>query len=119
MGALLCSAGYLAVVLILESTCVPPLRSPANYGQFGLLLISSAFFGLLVGASFALIPYTRFVLWMPFFVVITLTATSGNIAAHFDPTEVTCTAMLMVGALIVALAFLTSSMLARYDLRST
>ena len=119
VGAILCSVGYLAVIFILESAFVPPLHSPANYGQFGFLLIIFGFFGLFFGASFALIPYTRFLLWLPIFAIIALVTTSGDVAAHFDATEVTCTAMLVIGALIVALALLTSIVLSRLDRRTT
>jgi hypothetical protein len=119
VGAILCSVGYLAVIFVLETAFVPPLHSPENYGQFGFLLIIFGFFGLFFGASFALIPYTRFLLWLPVFAIISLVATSGDVAAYFDPTEVTCTAMLVVGALIVAFAFVTSAVISRLDRRTT
>ena len=118
VGAMLCSFGYLAVIFVLESAFVPPLHSPENYGQFGLLLIIFGFFGLFFGASFALIPYTRFLLWLLVFAVITLVTTSGDVAANFDPTEVTCTAMLVVGAMIVVVALVTSVVISRLARRT-
>jgi hypothetical protein len=111
IGAVLCSIGYLGIILLLETAFVPPLHSPANYGQFGFLLIYTGFFGLFYGATFGLLPYTRFLLWVPAFLLITYFAMSGEIATHFDATEVTCAAMIIVGIVIVALAAATSAVL--------
>ncbi len=115
VGAVLCSVGYLAVIFLLESAFVPPLHSPENYGQFGFLLIVFGFLGLFYGASFALLPYSRFLLWLPAFLLISVFALSGDIAKHFDATEVTCTAMIIVGAQIVILALLTSTIVRRLE----
>ena len=70
IGVFLCSVGYLGTIIVLESTIVPPLHSPPNYGQLGVLLILFGFFGLLYGASFGIIPYTRFFLWLLAFLLI-------------------------------------------------
>lgn len=113
IGAILCSVGYFGIIIILETAFVPPLHSPANYGQFGFLLVLFGFFGLLYGASFGLIPYTRFFLWVPSFLLISYLAISGEIATNFDVTEVTCTAMIILGIIIVALAAATSFFLQR------
>ena len=99
---------------------MPPLHSPENYGQFGFLLICFGFFGLFYGASFGLIPYTRFVLWLPAFILLTLAiGACGDLAATFDAIEVTCSAMIVVGGLIVFLAFLTSAAIRRLEYRTT
>jgi hypothetical protein len=115
IGAILCSVGYFGIIIMLETAFVPPLHSPANYGQFGFLLVLFGFFGLLYGASFGLIPYTRFFLWVPSFLLISYLAISGEIATSFDVTEVTCTAMIIVGIIIVALAAATSFFLRRRE----
>jgi hypothetical protein len=115
LGTILCSVGYLGVTILLESAFVPPLHSPANYGQFGFLVIFFGFFGFFYGASFGLIPYTRFFLWVPSFLMISHFAISGEIASNFDVTEVTCTAMIVIGIVIVALAAATSFFLQRRE----
>ena len=115
IGAILCSVGYLAVIFILESAFVPPLHSPHNYGQFGFLLLVFGFFGTIYGASLAMIPYTRFLLWLPAFLLISFFAISGDVAFHFDASEVTCTAMMVIGVVIVLLALLTSVIVHRLE----
>ena len=113
IGAILCSVGYTGVIMLLETVAVPPLRSPSNYGQFGFLVVYFGFVGLFYGASFGLIPYTRFFLWFPFFILISGFAITGEIATDFDVTEVTCAAMIIVGIAIIAFAAATSFYLQR------
>jgi hypothetical protein len=108
LGATLCSLGYMMVVQFLERACVPPLNSPSSYGQFELKLILLGFYGLIYGVSFGLIPYTRFLLWLLIFGVITIFLFYGDVSDNFDPTEVTCAAMIVIGCMIVSLAALTS-----------
>ena len=59
----------------------------------------------------ALIPYSRFLLWLPAFALISLPVVFGDAASNFDITEVTCTAMIIVGAIIVMLALLASAII--------
>lgn len=118
MGATLCSYGYLGIILILETVFVPPLHSPENYGQFGFLLIYFGFCGLFYGASFGLIPYTRFLFWLPSFLLISWFAISGEFASNFDATEVISTGMIVLGSVIVMLAAATSFTLRYMEARN-
>jgi hypothetical protein len=117
IGAMLCSVGYTGIIILLETAFVPPLRSHPNYGQFGFLVIYFGFVGLLYGASFGLIPYTRFPLWFPFFLMISYGAISGEIASNFDVTEVACIAMIVIGIVIVSLAAATSFFMQRLSVK--
>lgn len=56
---LLFSVGYVTAVLMLEAMFVPPLTA-ANFGQFGLLVISLGVAGAVCGLTFAMIPFLRF-----------------------------------------------------------
>lgn len=119
IGAIFCSVGYTGVIMLLETVAVPPLRSPSNYGQFGFLVVYFGFVGMFYGASFGLIPYTRFFLWFPFFLLISGFAITGEIATDFDVTEVTSAAMIVVGVAIIVLAAVTSFCMHRFSLFGT
>ena len=114
-GATLCSVGYLGVVAILEFACVPPLRSPSNYGQFGMRLIEFGAFGLFYGGTFAVLPYWRFRYWLLLFGAISFFLLSGEVASAFDPAEVTSAAIVIVAAIIVLAALLTSMVLRHFQ----
>jgi len=85
------------------------------------MLIYFGFFGLFFGTSFGLLPYTRFLLWLPVFAslsFVTITA-EGDLAKHFDVADVTCFAMLVIGAAIILSAALVSFVIGRLERRST
>lgn len=115
LGAFLGSFGYVIVVLILEGSYVPPLHSPESYGQFGILPIMLGFWGGVFGASFAAIPYVRFVVWLPLFLLILFFAALIDPVRDFDPYDVTCTAMIIIGLIFILLAFVTSIGLGRWQ----
>ena len=95
-------------------------RYPPDIRKTHLAAFLLAGFGTPIGAmlcSVGLIPYTRFSLWFPFFLMISYGAISGEIATNFDVTEVTCTAMLVIGIVIVSLAAATSFFMQRLSVK--
>ena len=70
----ICAIGHFVAVMVLEASFSPPLRAQENFGQFGFLTVYVGFFGGLYGLSLGLIPYTRFIGWLPLFVLISLFA---------------------------------------------
>ena len=112
LGAALCSIGYIFVVFALENVLVPPFRSPANYGQFGFTVIFMGIIGFFGGASFALIPYTRFFFWLPVFafipILVDAVVAGGEYSYHFNLSDVTCFAMVVTASAMVFLGWLIS-----------
>jgi ABC-type uncharacterized transport system permease subunit len=60
--------------MVLEGAFAPPLRAQENFGQFGFLTVYVGFFGGFYGLSLGLIPYTRFIGWLPVFLLVSFLA---------------------------------------------
>ena len=119
-GGIVCSVGFLLVVTLLDFFCVPPLRSPANYGQFQLFVIYFAAFGLLYGASLAILPYSPMWSWLLAFLLITLVMYGGSdLAIHFDVTHIWYSAQFIVLGMFVFAAFIISLIVGRRDWNSS
>ena len=122
VGAILCTGGYHAVVVGLELALRPSLQPREGYGQLRFLLIPYfGLAGLFFGASFGLLPYTRFLFWLPVFVLLSLFALTGvlDLINYSDATVVECSALFVVAAVIILLAWGTSFAVCRRERRTT
>lgn len=91
--------------MLLEGSFSPPLRAQENFGQFGFLTVYVGFFGGLYGLSLGLIPYIRFVGWLPFFALISLFA---GFAEPIDFSTTAGFAMIIVATMVLAIGFVTN-----------
>jgi len=80
LGGLLGAAGYIPLVLAFEMLLTPPLVSPANFGQFGFVLLGAVFYLSLLGASIGLIPLITLRGYIPAYVtaIVSLILMNGE-----------------------------------------
>lgn len=64
-GGFLGSIGYLIVIGIAETLFVPPLKSPPNYGQFGIIVMGMAFYMSVFGMALSVVPYVTWIGYIP------------------------------------------------------
>lgn len=106
IGTVVVGIGYMVLVMILDVALTPPLTPMGNYGQFGMVILFSAPAGFVAGASFAMIPYTRFWPWLLAFVLANVFV--GLPSVYSDPSDpLHAAAMILCGGIVVAAFFIS------------
>lgn len=105
--SVLCSAGYLCIVGILETFLTPPLVSVGNLGQFGFLLIYFGCFGFAVGISTAILPYAGYGYWLLLCGIlgIGMVAMDPELRSSFRWNAVLSVAQIIVGGMVLVIGF--------------
>ena len=108
INALLCTVGFAIINGLLELLLVPPLQSHSTWAHFGWVVLMLGGAGGLYGLSFALLPFTRFFLWLPAFGAISWLVYWFVFQSPPDASEVNVTSAIVVAVAVVLLAALAS-----------
>ena len=100
LGSFLGSVGYGLLILLFEMFLRPPLVSPANFGQFGMVFIMATALMSVLGASIGLVPVVGCRVFLPLytFAVAMIVLTDGEMFTSETWFETPVFALLVVFA---------------------
>lgn len=119
-GALLGTVGYLLLIALAEFLLTPPLKSPPNYGQFGIIVLGVGFYLSMFGLCLSVVPYGTWLGYVPVHAagLWLIWGTSGQFFAEVDWTEAPVAVMIALLLLPTPVAMLFDVYGSRLRLRS-